>query len=465
MKNKIIAIIIFITLAHLAQAQYLRGGYFVENSSFSHKLNPAFAPNRGYISIPVIGSVGIWNSTNMGIENFLFPLESGKMGTFLHPDVSSDTFLSTLNDNNTLYSGAYTDIISGGWYDRRGSFWNISLGMTASGYLNAPKTFFSFVKNGMTSSATTYIFEDMNLDFDLDYNLSVGYSSNLNKQLRVGAKVRVILPFTGADMTIHKMQLDLDSEQWRVTSDITSHLYGNNLAYLNNGDNEIRGIDIVKGNYLSFAGVGASIDMGINYEFSSDTPLKGLSLSASILDLGVISYSKSTTSLARSNGTTSFKGFDDLFKDDFDLKSEIDTFLDYSLELLSLIEQNISDAKNRMTPLSINLAAHYNLLDGLMGIGVLYTERPIIGTLGREITISYLINPIKDKLSLTLGYSFANIRSSFGWSLHYTSDKFINCFIGSDYTHLKLSKQYIPIDKLFANIQFGFSIPLGRGSN
>lgn len=466
MKNRLkFLIIILFLLPHVVSAQYLRTGYFVENSKNSHLMNPAFAPKRGYISIPVLGSLTVWSDSELGMKNIVFPLDNGKTGYFLHPDVSPERFLSPLKDMNTLYAGVDVDVLSAGWLTKRNSFWTFSIGLRTNVLVNVPKDFFTFLKLGKDSNHTSYLIKDLSVNADFDYVASLGYSLDINDNLRVGAKVRAILPVLGADIMIHSLKLDLADDKWSVATDATSHLYGKNFEYNNNGDNEIRGVTFGQPDPTAISGFGGSVDLGAEWKFLDDSRLNGLSLSASILNLGMVSFGNDHSKMATSRGTAVFEGFDNLFGEDFDFKEQFDEFADHALEMISLVEQDMDKPVVYSTPFSINLGAKYSILDDLMEFGVLYTETPLIGRVGRELTLSYILNPIKDKISIAIGYSLMNIRSSIGWALYFTPDKVINFWVGADYMHLKYSKQYLPIDKLFANVQMGLSVPVGRRSH
>lgn len=49
-----------------------RSGYFLDGYTFRHNINPAFAPERNYISIPVIGNFGVSAMSNIGVNTFLY---------------------------------------------------------------------------------------------------------------------------------------------------------------------------------------------------------------------------------------------------------------------------------------------------------------------------------------------------------------------------------------------------------
>ena len=53
--------------------------YFMEGSTFRSQFNPAFAPLRGYVNIPVLGGVQVNMAGNIALDNILYPRD-GKRG-------------------------------------------------------------------------------------------------------------------------------------------------------------------------------------------------------------------------------------------------------------------------------------------------------------------------------------------------------------------------------------------------
>lgn len=48
--------------------------YFMEGSTFRSQLNPAFAPLRGYVNIPVLGGVQVNVSGNLSVSDIFYPV-------------------------------------------------------------------------------------------------------------------------------------------------------------------------------------------------------------------------------------------------------------------------------------------------------------------------------------------------------------------------------------------------------
>ena len=130
----------------IAGVEYFQPGY-----AYRHMMNPAFVPQWGYVGVPVLGLLNVNVRSNLGLADFLYPLENGKLGTFLHPEVSSEEFLSNIQKKNKIEVGLNTNILSAGWFWGK-AFWSVHVGLKANMQLGIPYEFFDFVKNEMNAN-------------------------------------------------------------------------------------------------------------------------------------------------------------------------------------------------------------------------------------------------------------------------------------------------------------------------
>ena len=98
--KKIYAFLFTLLLASGAAAQNPTA-YFMEGSTLRSQFNPAFAPLRGYVNIPVLGGVQVNMAANIALDNILYPRD-GKLVTLLDSSVSAADALSGLKQNNLL---------------------------------------------------------------------------------------------------------------------------------------------------------------------------------------------------------------------------------------------------------------------------------------------------------------------------------------------------------------------------
>ena len=95
-RNKIAAALLFaasIPAVSTWAQNSLRSAYFLEGYTYRHQMNPAFASERNYVGMPVLGNFNIGLQSNIGVSNFLYKLPNGDLTTFLNGSVSSSEFL------------------------------------------------------------------------------------------------------------------------------------------------------------------------------------------------------------------------------------------------------------------------------------------------------------------------------------------------------------------------------------
>src|ERR1035437_9559816 len=101
-----------------------RTSYFMENSTHRHLMNPALAPTRGYLSLPVLGELYVGTESNIKLTNFIYPAIStsgGKPITFLDPSINGADFMEPLGGDQFLRTDVRTSILSyGRWIGKTG---------------------------------------------------------------------------------------------------------------------------------------------------------------------------------------------------------------------------------------------------------------------------------------------------------------------------------------------------------
>ena len=95
----------------MAGAQALKGSYFLDNSLYKNRLNPAFAPRASYFSLPVISNFGVGVHGNIGPADFLYP-KNGELYTFLNQNVTVQEFSKNLPKRPVMDLDVDTDILN-----------------------------------------------------------------------------------------------------------------------------------------------------------------------------------------------------------------------------------------------------------------------------------------------------------------------------------------------------------------
>lgn len=434
-------------------AQGLRTSYFMDNVPARLKMNPALQPARGYFNIPAVGALGLSISSNkLTIDDFVDIIEN-KNG-FLE----SDKFMNRLDNKNTMNIDFTTDVLSFGFYSGKG-FWTVNLGARAIISASIPKTMFEFARySDNFQIRDKYDIKNMELHADVFSEIGLGYSRPVTDKLNIGGRFKVLVGIGNLDAKIDEIYVDTDGEydNWRVKTKGTleASMKGFEFEYENNeqGQKYINDIDI---DSPGISGFGFGIDLGASYKI-----LNNLTVSAAIIDLGFINWSKKHTTIAKTDSEHSYGEFInsvDPGETNPDVDSDdIEKYINSNTDIfdLDLIQFQEGEAKSRKTTLrsTLNLGAEITLLNNKLGFGVLSSTQFTLPKSYSELTVSANYRP-RNWFGATLSYSFLHSEfKTVGIGL-----KLGPIFIGSDYLMTKA-----PGDANRANAYIGCSIPLGK---
>lgn len=433
-KLLLLGICISLLVPTAMQAQYLRSSYFMEGSSTRMQLNPASQPKRGYVNLPVIGSLAAEVSSNsLGIQDVIDVFDSD--GEFYN----NDKFYNRLKGMNELNISLNTDVVSFGFYKGKG-FWSFNVGARVDVDATIPKSMFEYLRavdvdNFNWNGQQAFNIQNEKLRLNSYIEVGAGYSRAINERLTIGGKAKLLLGAGNINLKIN--QLYISGKE----AGIDSELQLKADAYL---EASAKGLDLEEENgyvtdldYNNFgiSGYGAGLDLGASYQV-----MKNLTFSAAILDLGFISWGKSSTQIAESNKNTIIN------KDNYGESSEV---LDFELYGLQKKEN-----KSRTTSLSptMVLGGEYGLLDNKLGVGLLSTTR--FGQLKTysELTLSANYRP-NTLINASLSYSMIQGGETFGIAF-----KVGPLMLGTDYMYFGNNSKHV-------NAFIGLSIPLGKRSS
>lgn len=429
-KLLLLGIFVSFLLPTALQAQYLRSSYFMEGSSTRMQLNPALQPKRGYVNIPVLGSLAAEVSTNsLGIQDVIDIFDSD--GEFYN----NNKFYNRLKGSNEANININTDVISFGFYQGK-NFWSFNVGARVDMDATIPKSVFDYLRtiNGENFSWGGESFDIRNEKLRLNSYIEVGagYSRAINERLTIGGKAKLLLGAGNLDLKINQLYLagkfaGADSEfQLKADASLEASAKGLDLEEENGYIND------VDYNNFGISGYGAGIDLGASYQV-----MKNLTVSAAILDLGFISWGKSSTQIAESNRDILID------KNNYERSTEVLDFDLYGLQK--------KESKSRTTSLSptMVLGGEYGLLNNKLGLGLLSTTR--FGQLKTysELTFSANYRP-NTLINASLSYSMVEGGETFGFAF-----KVGPLMLGTDYMYFGKNSKHV-------NAFIGLSIPLGK---
>lgn len=418
--------------------------YFMEGTPLRSQWNPAFAPDRGYFNIPVLGGIQVNTQGNLALDNIVFS-QNGTLTTILNGTVPSSVALNDLDARNSLGIGSTVNIIGFGQYARdRRTFWSVDLNLRLEADMQLPFGLFDFMKNGRTADIS-----DLGFSTESYLEAAFSYSFPIAEKFYLGVRGKFLAGVARGQMTFDRFDASLGADRWYADAAGSLELSGvmpgtkftdaGTLVY-DMGDlgDEIK----------TPAGYGFGIDLGITYDVLPD-----LQLSASINDLGAMFWSKGKTSIGELNRSIEFTGVEideegNAVQPNFDLDE---------------LEFDVRKSKGlgRMLRTSVNLGGEYEFLNRRIGVGLFYNIRFREYETRHNLTLSGNFRPLR-WLHLSGSYSFIGNRAhALGLGLNLCPG-WINFFVGTDLLLSRKTPQWVPIRQSSMNVTFGLGVPIGK---
>ena len=496
--SKLIGVFFIMLVCTLsANAQFLRTSYFMEGTHYRQQLNPALTPTKGYFNLPVIGAVNATvGSTSLGYQDIIDIIDDGD-DFYTKPD-----FMNRLKDNNKLNVNFSTEILSAGWYKGK-NFWSFNIGLRTDIGANLTKNMFTFLNEMETVEEnwrnSNYDISGQQLNINAYTEIGLGLSRQINSRLTVGARVKALLGIGNMELKLNRVAMSANLPSDQQINQWSSESYWNSMTpsqaaqaaqelkdKFNNyhanltvgaelkssfkglelqeeeGKDYVTDFDFDSGK-LGIAGYGFGIDLGASYKI-----LDNLTVSASVLDLGFISWSKSSTKIASANpdpidikGSTYANMVDPnnpntvmnaVNQLQTDAQGYMDRVTNGDVLDYDMLQLEVGDAKesrkSRLASILV-LGAEYGFFNNKLAVGVLSTTRFVQPDALTELTFSANYRP-KSWFNVALSYSaIQSAGKSFGLGL-----KLGPLFVGTDYMFLGKNSNSV-------NGFVGVSIPLG----
>ena len=496
--SKIIGVFFMMLVCTLsANAQFLRTSYFMEGTHYRQQLNPALTPTKGYFNLPVIGAVNATvGSTSLGYQDIIDIIDDGD-DFYTKPD-----FMNRLKDNNKLNVNFSTEILSAGWYKGK-NFWSFNIGLRTDIGANQTKNMFTFLNEMETVEEnwrnSNYDISGQQLNINAYTEIGLGLSRQINSRLTVGARVKALLGIGNMELKLNKVAMnanlpnDAEITKWSSESYWSSmtpsqaaqaaqelkdkfNNYHANLTVGAELKSSFKGLELQEeegkdyvtdfdfdSGKLGIAGYGFGIDLGASYKI-----LDNLTVSASVLDLGFISWSKSSTKIASANpdpidikGSTYANMVDPnnpntVMNAVNQLQNDAQGYMDrvtngdvLDYDMLQLEVGDAKESRKSRLASTLVLGAEYGFFNNKLAVGVLSTTRFVQPDALTELTFSANYRP-KSWFNVALSYSaIQSAGKSFGLGL-----KLGPLFVGTDYMFLGKNSNSV-------NGFVGVSIPLG----
>lgn len=451
----ILAVVIAATIFSESASAQLRTSYFMNGSTQRYEMNPALSPERGYLSIPVVGSLQTSLETNyLSAENFFFPNGEGNgVVTYMHKSVSAEQFLSKLPDVNGMELGINTQILGMGNYFK-GGFWSLGLRLRSETHVDVPKDFFALTK---TLSQGTYDISGMGIESNNFLEASLGYTFPVQDVFTLGFRAKVLLGLAHLSAKIDQLDVDIAEDSYRA--DMAGTLQATVAGYNFDSFEGVVDMNEVVGHVTNFnnfdpaniTSVGFAVDAGIEWTFRDEQ----IRLSAAVNDLGFNAWSANNTLCATiDNVSFAFEGYD---LENNELRFE-------SPESITMQTSHESANEKISLHTSFVVGCEYNIANDLIGIGVLWNSKRYENRKWNSIGGSVTLRPTK-WLTASANYSLINSLGVIGAAVNFHSS-LANIFVGADYIATKYGTANggaipIPLNQNSVNLSVGVSIPLG----
>lgn len=460
-----------------AAAQQFNSAYFLDGYKYRHQLNPAFAPTRSYFALPGIGNVSLYAQSNLGVSTLLYP-HDGQLVTFMHSSVNTDEFLGSLRKNNRIGVDLTTTILSVGAWGKKG-FTSVELNLKSSTGISLPYDLFDFIKNA--GAKQTYDIGNLGVRSRNYLELAMGHSHQITPNLNIGAKVKLLMGLANVNAQIDNMSISMTEDRWSIDASGSLSASVPGLQIPTKAESGAQIDDPSRADELDFGnigfggfnagdilgGFGAAVDLGAEYRF--DGILKGLNVSAAVLDLGFISWKKGLNAYTGDTGWE-FTGFENISVDgdsENSLGNQFGSFGD-DLANMFVFHKDASDkGKTDMLSCTLNLAAEYEMpFYRKLSVGFLYSSR-IAGPYSKnEGRFSANITPVK-WFGFSASYGISEYGSSMGAVMNIDLPGF-GLFVGSDYVFWNVTPPVdglgisVPYNKLRLNLNFGLTFNISR---
>ena len=408
-------------VAGVALAQDFKTGYFLENYTYSYRTNPgASLDGKPCIFFGVgIGNVTANVNSNLSVSSFL---NREMDALFFDSSVSMEDAMAGFNPDNSLLLNANVNLVTFGRQTDLDRF-SIEINARSDSYLNLPYGAISATKRALEGLATKnwdndFVFSGLRADANLYTEIAFGYTRKLGDEFTVGGRFKGLVGMAdlsaNMDADVHLRDIKTSDETVSgkldgvvrlaspVQLDIATYknhydLYTTDYAQLLD--------DLLHGTHRKIAGWGAAVDLGVTYE-----PIEGLSLSASLLDLGFIRWNSTI------NGTLAFDKTIKTGEGGADIGSEI-----FSLE------DTGEKAYTTLLNYTIHAGAKYKMpFYDKLSLGLLGTVQSNY----KELRLGANIAPL-DLLSIAASCGLTNYGTDFGLALNLRAP-FLDFFVGTD---------------------------------
>ena len=337
------------------------------------------------------------------------------------------------------------------------NYFTFHSGVAFDAGVRVPKDLFKMFLLGMdkNKTSTTFNLTDMNLNTMAYAKYGLGYSMNLGKMFSVGINANYLQGISDIRMGFDNLKVTGSDTKWSVNTKGYIQMAAPDFAnFKYNEDGYFNGIDFNSDDMatgsLPKTGSGFSFDLGVTCK-----PMSFLTLSASLMDIGSIKWDADCIQRAKSNGTYDFEGvgLNDAGKEEISGEETIESIED----MIHFEKDKNFDTYSSKLTTKLNIGAEAGILNNKLSFGVLSQTGFATDGTYQDIMLSANAKP-SSIIQGALTYSLLHGEmSSFGAAVN-AKVLFFSLYAAADYIPFKYTKQMIPVNNSFYNLQFGLNL-------
>lgn len=446
-------------------AQTLRTAYHQEGYVYGHELNPAFQPEEGYFSLPLLGNTSVSMQSSMQLGDLIYD-RGDELTTFMaRGTISKSKLMDKVGSGFKNYIEGNMTLISLGRRVNEKRYQTLSVSVRGKSSMCIDKSLFDLLKDVENKY---YIIKDTRIDATTYAEIAAGESRKLNDRWTVGAKAKVLVGMNHLDMSVDRLYVALSTGAWTAQGNVDMHASG--LHYkteVKDYREEERGqYEAVTGFELPALkprGVGFAIDAGATFKMDEKW-----TFSAAVRDLGFMTWMDSRT--AKNSGEPfTFDGIrdaclhepDEEYHEKYPYKESLRDQLDrLGDDLMAMAHMKRVDQKVQTQMLGATLHAGARYSKGPLTAGALFTSYVQGNLTWYEGRMSIAYQPVKH-FDITLSPAWGTMGFSVGAMASYQFKNGINLHLGSDALAVQYNRQMVPTT-LSASLQLGMTFAIRK---
>jgi len=407
MKKIFIPIIVLLAAVSSATAQEFSTTYFLDNNLYSYRINPAIPGEKNFVGF-LVSNVNLSFGSNASINSFLYPSASGTLVTGFHSSVSSEQFINNLPKNLRADQVFNENIVAVGFWTKN-AFHNIEINIKEDVFAGLPRGMFELAKCG--SSDYPYDLSQTNVSAKSYAEIAYGYTRKIGEKFSVGGRIKLLMGLAAGNAGFDKANFYVNGDKIEYDASARFRLSSNFLkAGTKAEDPSIFDFSAfnLDASSISPCGWGAAVDLGMTYK-----PIKGLTVSFSVLDLGGINWKYNIVGNSSSSGV--YTG--ETVKSDGTIKGDYQKFLETVEELANFKQVDGGESSFDMLACTMNLGARYYMpFYERLSVGLLATCKIDKYNSNVGARLGATVTPL-DWLSITGNYGVNSYCKSYGLAL------------------------------------------------